>query len=101
MSLSTSPPANVIATFKSCVLISARVLSLYVTFSPSSALSKVNKLVFIFSSRSALVTAIAGTPFGMEAKLIPLAGYDFEPIRVRGFQRKFSINKYSFSIIDF
>lgn len=34
----------------------------------------------------------AGTPFGMEAKLIPLAGYDFEPIKVRGFQRKFSIN---------
>ena len=30
----------------------------------------------------------AGTPFGIEAKLIPEAGYRFEPIKVRGFQRK-------------
>ncbi len=33
----------------------------------------------------------AGTPFGMEAKLIPEAGYDFAPIKVRGFQRKLSL----------
>ena len=32
----------------------------------------------------------AGTPFGMEAKLIPQAGYAFEPIKVKGFQRKIS-----------
>lgn len=30
----------------------------------------------------------AGTPNGMEAKLIPAAGYDFAPIKVSGFQRK-------------
>lgn len=29
-----------------------------------------------------------GTPFGMEAKLVPQQGYDFAPIRVKGFQRK-------------
>ena len=33
----------------------------------------------------------AGTPFGMEARLIPDAGYDFAPIKVRGFQRKISL----------
>lgn len=33
----------------------------------------------------------AGTPFGMEANLVPKAGYDFAPIKVRGFQRKLSI----------
>ncbi|MBQ5988328.1 MAG: undecaprenyldiphospho-muramoylpentapeptide beta-N-acetylglucosaminyltransferase [Oscillospiraceae bacterium] len=33
----------------------------------------------------------AGTPFGMEARLIPEAGYDFAPIKVRGFQRKISL----------
>ncbi len=33
----------------------------------------------------------AGTPFGMEAKLIPNAGYDFAPIKVKGFQRKLTI----------
>ena len=32
----------------------------------------------------------AGTPFGMEAKLIPKQGYDFAPIKVKGFQRKLS-----------
>ena len=32
----------------------------------------------------------AGTPFGMEARLIPEAGYDFVPITVRGFQRSFA-----------
>lgn len=32
----------------------------------------------------------AGTPFGMEARLIPEAGYDFTPIKVRGFQRSFT-----------
>lgn len=30
----------------------------------------------------------AGTPNGMEAKLIPKSGYDFAPIKVSGFQRK-------------
>ncbi len=30
----------------------------------------------------------AGTPFGIESTLIPKAGYDFAPIKVRGFQRK-------------
>lgn len=33
----------------------------------------------------------AGTPFGMEAKLIPQAGFDFTPIKVRGFQRKLTL----------
>lgn len=33
----------------------------------------------------------AGTPFGMESKLIPQAGYDFAPIKVRGFQRQLNI----------
>ncbi|MCD7730187.1 MAG: undecaprenyldiphospho-muramoylpentapeptide beta-N-acetylglucosaminyltransferase [Oscillospiraceae bacterium] len=30
----------------------------------------------------------AGTPNGMESRLIPKAGYDFAPIKVSGFQRK-------------
>lgn len=33
----------------------------------------------------------AGTPFGMEAKLVPKAGYNFAPIKVKGFQRKISV----------
>ena len=33
----------------------------------------------------------AGTPFGIEATLVPKAGYEFAPIKVRGFQRKLSI----------
>ncbi len=32
----------------------------------------------------------AGTPGGMEAKLVPQAGYRFVPIKVHGFQRSFS-----------
>ncbi len=32
----------------------------------------------------------AGTPFGMEARLVPQAGYEFAPIKVKGFQRKIS-----------
>ncbi|NLP27136.1 MAG: undecaprenyldiphospho-muramoylpentapeptide beta-N-acetylglucosaminyltransferase [Clostridiales bacterium] len=32
-----------------------------------------------------------GTPNGMEAKLIPDAGYNFAPIKVKGFQRKITI----------
>ncbi|MCQ2464478.1 MAG: undecaprenyldiphospho-muramoylpentapeptide beta-N-acetylglucosaminyltransferase [Oscillospiraceae bacterium] len=32
----------------------------------------------------------AGTPFGMEARLVPAAGYNFAPIKVKGFQRKLS-----------
>ncbi len=30
----------------------------------------------------------AGTPFGIEAKLVANAGYNFAPIKVKGFQRK-------------
>lgn len=30
----------------------------------------------------------AGTPFGMEATLVPQAGFDFAPIKVKGFQRQ-------------
>ena len=30
----------------------------------------------------------AGTPNGMESKLVPDAGYDFAPIKISGFQRK-------------
>ena len=37
----------------------------------------------------------AGTPFGMEAKLIPDAGYDFTPITVRGFQRGFAPSDFA------
>lgn len=37
------------------------------------------------------VFLFAGTPFGMEAKLIPQAGYDFAPIKVKGFQRRISL----------
>lgn len=33
----------------------------------------------------------AGTPFGMEARLIPQAGYEFAPIKVKGFQRRISL----------
>lgn len=33
----------------------------------------------------------AGTPFGMEARLIPNAGYEFAPIKVKGFQRKLTL----------
>lgn len=32
----------------------------------------------------------AGTPWGMEAKFVPDAGYDFTTIKVRGFERSFS-----------
>ena len=32
----------------------------------------------------------AGTPWGMEAKFVPQAGYDFTPIKVRGIERKLS-----------
>lgn len=32
----------------------------------------------------------AGNPGGMEARLVPQAGFDFTPIRVKGFQRKLS-----------
>lgn len=32
----------------------------------------------------------AGNPDGMEAKLVPAAGFDFVPIRIHGFQRSFS-----------
>jgi UDP-N-acetylglucosamine--N-acetylmuramyl-(pentapeptide) pyrophosphoryl-undecaprenol N-acetylglucosamine transferase len=32
-----------------------------------------------------------GTPFGMEARLVPQAHYNFEPIKVTGFQRKLTL----------
>ena len=32
----------------------------------------------------------AGNPNGMEAKIVPKAGYDFKPIRVLGIQRHLS-----------
>ena len=35
----------------------------------------------------------AGTPKGMEAKLVPQAGYRMEAIKVAGFQRKISLEK--------
>ncbi|MCM1225927.1 MAG: undecaprenyldiphospho-muramoylpentapeptide beta-N-acetylglucosaminyltransferase [Clostridium sp.] len=34
----------------------------------------------------------AGTPTGMESRLIPEAGYEFTPIKVAGFQRKLTLN---------
>lgn len=37
------------------------------------------------------VFLFAGTPFGMEARLVPQAGYDFAPIKVKGFQRRISL----------
>ena len=36
--------------------------------------------------------AFAGTPDGLESRLIPNAGYKFYPIKVKGFQRKLSLN---------
>ena len=33
----------------------------------------------------------AGTPNGMEAKLVPQAGYKLETIKIAGFQRKISL----------
>ncbi|MFA5658441.1 MAG: undecaprenyldiphospho-muramoylpentapeptide beta-N-acetylglucosaminyltransferase [Oscillospiraceae bacterium] len=33
----------------------------------------------------------AGTPFGLEARLIPKAGYAFTPIKVKGFQRRLTL----------
>lgn len=33
----------------------------------------------------------AGTPFGLEARIIPENGYNFAPIKVRGFQRQINI----------
>ena len=40
----------------------------------------------------------AGTPFGMEAKLVPEAGYDFAPIKVKGFQRKITLKNIKSNI---
>lgn len=37
------------------------------------------------------VILFAGTPFGMESKFVPQAGYDFVPIKVRGFDRNLSL----------
>ena len=32
----------------------------------------------------------AGTPDGLEASIIPKEGYEFKPIKIKGFQRKIS-----------
>jgi len=34
----------------------------------------------------------AGTPWGMEARFVPAANFDFAPIKVRGIERGFSLN---------
>ena len=41
----------------------------------------------------------AGNPKGMEAKLVPQAGFDFAPISIKGFQRQLTwfIIQYNFS----
>ena len=36
----------------------------------------------------------AGSPLGMEAGLVPKAGFDFAPIKVKGFQRQFSWHNF-------
>ena len=36
----------------------------------------------------------AGTPNGMESKLIPKAGYKFNPIEIHGFKRKVSVKNF-------
>lgn len=41
----------------------------------------------------------AGTPFGLEAKLVPQAGYKFTPIKVRGFQRKLTIKNIGRNVL--
>ena len=38
------------------------------------------------------VIAFAGTPDGLESRLVPKAGYKFYKIQVKGFQRKLSFN---------
>lgn len=40
----------------------------------------------------------AGTPKGMEASLVPKAGYAFTPIKVRGFQRKLTVKNIARNI---
>ncbi len=37
------------------------------------------------------VISFAGNPHGMEARLVTAAGFDFYPIEIRGFQRRFSL----------
>ena len=41
----------------------------------------------------------AGTPEGMESKLIPKAGYNFAPIKVAGFQRKLSLKNIKRNVV--
>ena len=38
------------------------------------------------------VIAFAGNPKGMEARLVPQAGFDFLPIHVLGFQRRITLH---------
>lgn len=42
--------------------------------------------------------AFAGNPHGMEAKLVPAAGFDFLPIEVMGIQRKLSLRNIRYNI---
>ncbi len=53
---------------------------------PALAIAEIIK-----ANRDDVKFLFAGTPDGMEAKLIKKAGYDFAPIRVKGFQRKLSL----------
>ena len=45
----------------------------------------------IKSRHSEAEILFAGTPWGMEARFIPEANFDFKPIKVRGFERKFTL----------
>lgn len=54
---------------------------------PALAIAEILK-----EKHSDAVFAFAGTPDGLEARLIPKAGYKFFPIKVKGFQRKLSFN---------
>ena len=45
------------------------------------------------------VIAFAGNPKGMEARLVPQAGYDFKPIRVLGIQRRITLHNIKNNIM--
>lgn len=45
------------------------------------------------------VIAFAGNPKGMEARLVPQAGFDFMPIRVLGIQRRLSLHNIKNNIM--
>ena len=42
----------------------------------------------------------AGTPNGMEARLVPKAGIEFAPIKVSGFQRKLTPKNIARNIME-